>query len=152
MRRALVLALLLSTATCRAGAISVDGTMRTLLADLYEKGGFGRLHTERAAFLVGGDSETVECLLWPRGAGFQRATYRGSVPANLIAIAHTHPNAQPLPSAVDHELADRIGVPVLVVTRRGVLAAMPGNPKAVEVHHGDMPRLASQRGCMPHGR
>jgi proteasome lid subunit RPN8/RPN11 len=46
-----------------------------------------------------------------------RATYRGRIPDRTLAIIHTHPNARPNPSPDDIATAQKLGMPVYVVTR-----------------------------------
>lgn len=46
--------------------------------------------------------------------------------ANIIAVVHTHPNdVDPRPVGADLRLADRFGVPVFTITRRGMFVYDP---------------------------
>ena len=46
--------------------------------------------------------------------------------ANIIAVVHTHPNdVDPRPVGADLRLADRLGVPVFTITRRGMFVYDP---------------------------
>ena len=92
--------------------------------DLLAAGGFGWLQRERAAFLIRERDGALTLAPWDPG-GYRHATFRGSLPARVIAIVHTHPKDTPAPSAHDREEARRLDVPVLVVTPSGVIAAMP---------------------------
>ena len=132
-RSVVVLMFLLVVVSHEAEAVSADAGVSALLTDLFEKGGFGRLPTERAAFLRANGSGTIECVLWPKGAAFQRASFHGVIPDGVIAVAHTHPNREKWPSRGDHTLADRLGIPVLVVTRGGVTGARPGEAQPTKV-------------------
>jgi hypothetical protein len=94
-------------------------------AALLEEGGYGRLSHERAGFLIREDGGALTLGPWAASAGFQRASFRGGIPPGAIAVLHTHPLRAPTPSAGDREEARRIGLPVVVITPAGVVAAMP---------------------------
>lgn len=81
---------------------------------------YGGTEFERAAFAVRDDDGRVRFLSWPVSAEALVAKYKGSMPPNLFAIVHTHPNRHPAPSADDHAVARRLGIPVYVVTRIGL--------------------------------
>ena len=93
-------------------------------ADLLASGGYGRLEIERAAFIIRESSGTITMERW-ESVAYRRASFRGSVPAGTIAIAHTHPLRSPGPSEHDRVEARRIGLPVIVVTPGGNVAAFP---------------------------
>ena len=95
---------------------------------LLAEGGYGRLDRERAAFLIRENNGTLTLAPWPH-SGFRHASYRGAVPARTIAILHTHPADQPRPSAQDRAEATRLGLPVIVITPRSAVAAMPGDTR-----------------------
>ena len=116
--------------------MTLDERTTGLLADLYAKGGYGRVAIERAAFLVAGEEGTVRCVLWPFAPEFQQASFRGAVPAGTLAIAHTHPNHLPFPSAGDRALAQKLSLPVLVLTRKGIMAALPAGGVPVSLARG----------------
>lgn len=102
-------------------------------AALLEAGGFGRLPHERAAFLIRESGGAITLGAWEGSAGFQRASHRGGIPPGTIAVIHTHPAGAPGPSAGDREEARRIGMPVVVVTPDGVIAALPdGSVRTLE--------------------
>ena len=95
---------------------------------LLAEGGHGRFQSERAAFLIRETGGTLTLAPWPH-SGFRHASYRGAVPARTIAILHTHPANEPRPSAQDRAEATRLGLPVIVITPRSVVAAMPGETR-----------------------
>jgi hypothetical protein len=89
-----------------------------LLADAQ----FGRRGTmERAAFVVLRDG-ALRVVPWHSG-GYRHASFRGSIPEDCIAIVHTHPESAVDPSKVDVAVAQRLGMPVLVVTPRALTVA-----------------------------
>lgn len=78
---------------------------------------FGRRGTvERAAFVVLRDG-ALRMVPWQSG-GHRHASFKGSIPEDCIAIAHTHPESAMDPSRVDVALARRLGLRVLVITPR----------------------------------
>ena len=82
-------------------------------------GGYGHLPLEAAAFLVvNGDG--YECRMWPREVHYRSHVWSGRVPDNTVAIIHSHPADQPDPSAHDAGVARALGIPLFVVTPRGV--------------------------------
>ena len=94
-------------------------------AALLEDGGYGRFSHERAGFLIRESGGAVTLAPWNATAGFQRASHRGGIPPGTIAVAHTHPRGARLPSAGDRDEAQRLGLPVVVITPDAVVAAMP---------------------------
>jgi len=94
-------------------------------AEIFKAAGYGFRHDERAAFLIARGDGGFDCRMWPRTNGYQSAHWEGPIPANAVAIAHTHPRGLPEPSAHDFAEADRVGLPVVVVTHLGVNVASP---------------------------
>ena len=93
-------------------------------ADLLERGGYGRFPVEHAAFLLRESDGSLTTEPW-RESGHRRVRHYGVIPANTIAVIHTHSHNAPLPSVHDRMEARRIGLPILVVTPLGVTAAFP---------------------------
>jgi hypothetical protein len=82
---------------------------------------------EVAAFILRDDDGTVSFLPWPRSGGFRTERWRGALPPNVIAVAHTHPN-DPVgvtASAHDRLEAKRIGLPVFIVMRGRISVVDP---------------------------
>jgi hypothetical protein len=104
-----------------------------LLADLLARASFGHGELERSAFLLRAEGNESVCLLWPSNGLRFRAIWIGEVPPGTIAIAHTHPPQSPDPSPTDHAVADRLGIPVLVLTVNRISAAMPGSSVPLEL-------------------
>jgi hypothetical protein len=114
-------------------AADLDALPVPLLADLLARASFGHGELERSAFLVRADGEDSACLLWPSNGVRFRAVWVGVVPPGTIAIAHTHPARSPDPSPTDHDVADRLGIPVLVLTVNRISAAIPGSRVPLEL-------------------
>jgi hypothetical protein len=86
--------------------------------------GYGRLPYERGAFLVHRDDGSFDCVVWPASNMRDAAEWSGAIPDRTAAIAHTHPNKQPEPSHNDVAVAQRLGIPVFVVTRDVVTSSL----------------------------
>ncbi|HVG25439.1 MAG TPA: Mov34/MPN/PAD-1 family protein, partial [Thermoanaerobaculia bacterium] len=114
---------------------------------LLAEGGYGRVERERAAFLILECDGALTLEPWREG-GFRHATYRGKVPAGAIAILHTHPARVPEPSAHDRAEARRLGIPVVVITPSGVIAAQPSGERT-PVRASGTSRAPSARRTFP---
>lgn len=113
---AIVLAMLLGNDLVRDEAV-------VHYARLFAESGYGRLPRERAGFLLRERDGGLTFAPW-NVSNFARASYQGAIPANAIALVHTHPSSHsPLPSARDVAEARRLGMPVVVVSRDGVTVA-----------------------------
>jgi JAB domain-containing protein similar to deubiquitination enzymes len=86
---------------------------------LLRKAAYGRLGEERAGFLVY-DEGRFRLLIWPPTHKFHAEEWHGAIPKGTVALAHTHPPNQPEPSQLDRDEAQRIGVPIIVLTPRSV--------------------------------
>lgn len=121
--------------------------MMPLLSDLASRGGYGVADTERAAFIIAEDDGELRCVLWPYSAEFQRATWEGIVPENVVAIAHTHPLCCREVSAHDRREAERLGVPVIAVSM-GTVSLVDANGR----RGGRAPRISWSRHSDPDRR
>lgn len=93
-----------------------------LYGNLLASGQFGRRgNVERAAFVVLRDG-ALRMVPWQSG-GYRHASFKGSIPEDCIAIAHTHPESAADPSGVDIAVARRLGLRVLVITPRALTIA-----------------------------
>jgi hypothetical protein len=88
---------------------------------LLAEGGYGRFQQERAAFLIEERNGSLTLEPWPE-SGHRHATFHGAIPERAIAIVHTHPADAPDPSVRDRAEARRLGLPVIVITPRSVIA------------------------------
>lgn len=60
-----------------------------------------------------------------------------TVTPGVVALVHTHPNARPAePSPTDRRIADRLGLPVVTLSSRGVYAYDPSTRKTTKVMAG----------------
>ena len=89
---------------------------------LLRKSAYGQLGEERAGFLVI-DGGRFHLEMWPPSHQFHAEEWQGRVPVGTVAVIHTHPNAQPLPSSHDRAEAQRVGIPMLVITAASVSLA-----------------------------
>jgi hypothetical protein len=112
----------------------LESTLRTPAYRLWKASGFGQEISERAAWVLKDDIGRLRWLAWPDGRRYLRARWDGPVPADAVAIAHTHPTTvDPKPSEQDMETARQLGVPVYTVTRSGIWKAAPdGSVVAVD--------------------
>jgi hypothetical protein len=94
-------------------------------AELLKLGGYGKRPQERAAFLVLHAGHRFECVIWPPTFGYRNERWSGPIPDGTVAIVHTHPEHEPQPSSFDVAEAERIGVPILVLTNEAVTVAYP---------------------------
>lgn len=94
-------------------------------AQLLKFGGYGQRPQERAAFLVLHANHRFACVVWPVTFGYRSERWTGPIPDGTVAIVHTHPAREPQPSSFDVEEAERIGVPIIVLTNDSVTVAYP---------------------------
>ena len=85
---------------------------------------FGHSRVEEAAFLVQDSAGRLQAINWKSGES-DRVSYTGPRPEHCIGIMHTHPFGANDPSRGDREEAQRVHLPIVVVTRSGVTVAWP---------------------------
>jgi len=98
---------------CNAGVLEQSWAL--LKAARY---GLGR--QEEAAFVVRGDGGALSFVLWRSTGEAMASHFSGAMPAHVVAIVHTHPMNQLMPSADDSATARRLGIPVYVLERGGI--------------------------------
>ncbi|HET8799307.1 MAG TPA: Mov34/MPN/PAD-1 family protein [Thermoanaerobaculia bacterium] len=116
------------------------------LRDLLRMSRTAARDTERAMFLTRDDDGGIGSVLWPRTMERRKATYRGSVPRNAIAIAHTHPHEMPKPSQHDLDEAARTGLPIYVVTRAAIYRVEPDRTVIEIAGRADWPTVVERGG------
>ena len=87
---------------------------------LLRKAAYGQLGEERAGFLVF-DEGRFRLVLWPPTHKFHAEEWNGPIPKGTVAVVHTHPPGQPAPSTHDRAEAQRVGIPMLVITPASVV-------------------------------
>ena len=117
----MVLLLAVSASTCgelcQPDAIAQYGRLNALAS-------LKRYESERAAFLVRRSDGGLTTVPWHAGE-HAKASYTGRVPARCVAIIHTHPKIAPRPSAHDLAEAQRLGLPIVVITSQSITVATP---------------------------
>lgn len=99
---------------------------RSLYYGLFSSAEYGRTEWERAAWVKRLDDGRVRIVPWPETRSARAELWWGAPPRNAIAILHTHPTrTSPRPSVEDQDVADRLAMPVYVISRDGVFAAEP---------------------------
>ena len=88
--------------------------------DLLRKSSYGRLGEERAGFLVL-DGDHFRLVLWPPSHRYHAEEWNGKIPQGTVAAVHTHPIGLPDASNVDRTEAQRVGIPMFVITMRSVV-------------------------------
>ena len=108
------------------GLALLEGTLRAPAYRLWQAAGFGQEISERAAWILRDDAGRLRWQPWPAEYKYLSARWEAPVPADAVAIAHTHPTrVDPKPSPQDAETARRLRVPVYTVSRSGIWKAMP---------------------------
>ena len=94
--------------------------VRVAFDTLLRKAAYGQLGEERAGFLVF-DEGHFRLALWPPTHKFHAEEWQGPIPKGTVAVVHTHPPGQPAPSTHDQIEAQRVGIPILVITPESVV-------------------------------
>ncbi len=118
---AIVLLLALSADSC--GALC-DNDAVEHYARLNALASMTRYESERAAFLVRRLDGLLTVVAWQAGDRAE-ASYTGRIPLRCVAVIHTHPAMAPQPSKHDVAEAQRIGLPIVVITPQSVTVATP---------------------------
>ena len=96
-----------------------------------------QVQTETAAFLIE-EEGGVACVIWPRMAWIRSQNFQGSIPPQTIAIVHTHPPGEGKPSFNDIREAERLLLPIFVITRSSIrVVDAGGDPPVTDVALGD---------------
>ena len=113
------------------------GTARGYFRDVLLTSLTAMQDTERAAFIIGHEDGSMSCRLWPPTYLYHQEVFHGDLPPGTLAIIHTHPDRSPRPSVDDQVAADRLGIPIYVLTRHDVFKADPGQRLATEIVRGE---------------
>ena len=105
--------------------------MHDALWKLLQDAHYGFAQTEQAMFIVRGTDGRLSFVRWDSLAVPRHARWDGPVPAGVVAIVHTHPNAMPRPSSTDIRTAQLIDLPVYVVTHSRVMKTARGETSIV---------------------
>jgi len=111
---------------------------------LWKLGGYGVKDTERSTWITN-NGGTYGSVAWPWSAESKKETWKGPLPAGTVANAHTHPNSGGVKPSTsggntgkgDQGTADKIGLPVYVVTRNAIWKAVPNGKNPVQVAGND---------------
>ena len=101
-----------------------NADVRHGFAALVRESAYGWRADERAAFLVL-DAGQLRLVEWPARNQYHAVRWEGAIPNGTVAIAHTHPLRQPMASAHDCSEAQRLGIPIFVLTRESVVLIDP---------------------------
>lgn len=82
------------------------------------------MRSEQGAFVVREADARLRLIHWRPGT-VTEVSSNGPMPAHCIAIAHTHPVSDVEPSKHDRAEAQRLGLPIVVVTPFAITAAWP---------------------------
>jgi len=108
------------------GELAHDPAVRGALWKLLEDAHYGHAEMEEAMFIVRGADGVLSFVRWHPSGAARLAHWNAPVPPGTIAIAHTHPNELPRPSANDVRTAMKSNLPVYVVTRMRITKTMGG--------------------------
>ncbi|HMG35904.1 MAG TPA: hypothetical protein VKM94_18360 [Blastocatellia bacterium] len=101
----------------------------------WQQSGLGTKDSEAVVFVVRKADGSVDAV-W---GGCTNESYKFTFHWNpsIIAIVHTHPNSRdPKPQEQDLLVAQRFGVPILTITRRGMYIYDPSLDRIKKVHNG----------------
>lgn len=115
----------------RSAGFATNAAVLPMLWKMFGDAGFGHRHAEAAAFVVGNEKGRLMLVRWPASGEPDTVFWVGPLPSGVVAIVHTHPNWNPLPSNIDMRTARRSRLPVYVVTRTEISRTTGGSPEIV---------------------
>jgi hypothetical protein len=81
---------------------------------------------EKAAWMIQNPKGNIQWIRWPSSRKWKRETWKGSVPPNITAQAHTHPlKTDPRPSHNDVVLARNLKTTLYTISRNGIWKVIP---------------------------
>jgi hypothetical protein len=91
---------------------------------------------EKCAWMVRNSDGGCAMEVWPASRRWKMEVWKGVVPANMIAQAHTHPvDTDPRPSVKDRAFSQNVNAPLYTISRRGIWMVSPT---------GEVKKLAGQ--------
>lgn len=108
-----------------------DPRIMILFRELVLRGSSMGNDAEVAAFLVRNDDGTFRAERWPHRKSSNSQTFRGTIPPGTVAIIHTHPLYETGLSAKDCAEAQRVHLPIYVLTRWRISVADPRTGAAI---------------------
>lgn len=111
--------------------IAKDPVILEGLWEMLGRAQFGFSSLEEAAFVVAAPDGTLSLRRWPATGELNESHWKGAIPADAIAIVHTHPNKFPQPSRLDAQTAVETGLPVYVLTRSTIMKTNAGHTEVV---------------------
>lgn len=101
----------------------------------WQQSGLGTKDSEAVVFVVRQPDGSADALWGGRTNESYKFTFDWN--PSIIAIVHTHPNnCDPKPQEQDLLVAQRFGVPILTITRRGMYIYDPSLDRISKVHNG----------------
>ncbi len=83
--------------------------------------GYDPNHIETAEWIIINSDNNLEFLKWPHSGEKNKESWKGKLPRNLIAQAHTHSVVvNPKPSRMDLNCAVRLKAPVYTISKFGI--------------------------------
>jgi RHS repeat-associated protein len=143
-------------------AVTDDRMVRNFFFDLWRGAGYGRLTTERSAWVTQSRnlidmSVQYGCVKWPWTAAAARETWDQPYwPYGFVAVAHTHPDSRdPKPSTGgsaqnprDDSTARQINAPIYTISRKGIWKIDPTGAITQEAGP-EWTAGISDRNCIP---
>ena len=104
------------------------GSFLQLCYDLWKRTEFGwtKKETERAAWVIRDPEGKFRWMEWKFTDEHRASTWKGDIPAGVIAQVHTHPQlTSPEPSEQDRQVAQKIKIPIYTISAFGIWKAAP---------------------------
>jgi hypothetical protein len=99
--------------------------------DLLKSARYGLGRQEEAAFVVRDADGALSFVVWPSTGEALASHFTGALPPHTVALVHTHPMQQVMPSSDDRATAQRLGLPVYVLARTAVTRTLGGRSEIV---------------------
>jgi hypothetical protein len=98
-----------------------DADVTAAFDALLARAAYGLRNDERAGFLILDASGRFHLEDWPATGRYRAEHWEGPIPVGTVAVVHTHPAGDPFASPHDCLEAERIGIPIFVLTPRSVV-------------------------------